>query len=213
MFMKKLEIKPIITTILLIAFQSVLFLGTKLLQGTPHLLGGPIDEKIPFNIWFIIPYCIWYVLIFAVPYFLYKKNKDSFVRYIYSYIICTVVANIIFVIYPSTVARPEVASTNIITFVTHFIFWIDTPILNCFPSLHCAMSMLFITYMFENKNIKPIIKIVITIISILIMASTLFIKQHVFIDFVSGDILALIVYFLVKKSYKENNLIKKLLKI
>ncbi len=211
--MKKIEWKPILTAIFLIIFQSIFFWTSKAIQGQAHLIGNVIDTKIPFNIWFMIPYCIWYFLIIIVPYILYKKNKDSFIRYIYSYMICTIVANIIFVAYPTTVIRPEVAPTNILTGITHLIFLIDTPILNCFPSLHCAMSILFMTSILENKNINVFTKVIITIICLFIMASTLFVKQHVFIDLVSGDIIATIVYFFVKRFYKENNRIKKLLKL
>lgn len=211
--MKKIEIKPFITTVLLIAFQTSCYYISKLLQGTPNLIGNKIDEYIPFNIWFIIPYCLWYVLIFVVPYYLYKKDKDSFIRYIYSYVICTIIANIIFIIYPTTVLRPDVEVNGFLTLAAKIVFLADTPIMNCFPSLHCAMSLLFIAFIVENKNIKFITKTVITIISLLIMASTLFVKQHVFIDLISGNLIALIVYIFVKLFYKKNNYVKKLLKI
>ena len=209
--MKKIEIKPIITTIILIAFQSALYLISRLFESNLHLIGNTIDTKIPFNIWFMIPYCLWYILIFIVPYYLYKKDKDSFIRYIYCYLICSVIANIIFVIYPTTVNRPDVIVKGPLSFITNFIFTFDNPPMNCFPSLHCAMSMLFILFIFEIKNIKPIIKISITLISILIMIATLYTKQHVFIDLVSGDALAIIVYFIIKKITHENIKFKKML--
>jgi membrane-associated phospholipid phosphatase len=211
--MKKIKFKPIIMTIILIAFQSICYLISRSLQGEPYLIGNAIDKVIKFNIWFIIPYSIWYILIFLIPYILYKKNKDSFVKYIYSYTICTVIANIIFICFPTTVDRPLVESTNIITFITKIIFDIDTPIANCFPSLHCAVSMLFITYVLENKDFHIITKISTVCISLLIMAATLFVKQHVFVDFISGILLALISYYLVKFIYKKDDKLKKLLKL
>ncbi len=209
--MKKIEIKPVITAVILITFQSLMYLISRLFESHHHLIGNTIDTKIPFNIWFMIPYCLWYILIFVVPYFLYKKDKDNFIRYIYSYIICTLIANIIFVIYPTTVARPEITGKGILEFITSFIFKIDNPPMNCFPSLHCAMSMLFILFILEIKNVKKNVKITITLISILIMISTLYTKQHVFIDLISGDILAIITYIIVKIFYKENIKFKKLL--
>ena len=66
--MKKIEYKPIILTVALIVFQSLCYFISKILGGNPTLIGGVIDNKIPFNIWFIIPYCIWYLLIFLIPY-------------------------------------------------------------------------------------------------------------------------------------------------
>lgn len=206
-YIKKLEIKPIITTISLVCIQSILYFISKLLQGDLNLVGNVIDTKIPFLPVFFIPYCIWYLMIFIIPYYLYCKDKDKFIKYTMAYILCSMIGNIVFISYPSTVARPTVTGTDIFSLIAKFIYWIDTPT-NCFPSLHCAISMLFILYVCESKNTNIITKISVCIISILIMLSTLFTKQHVVVDFISGDILALIVYLIVKPSKKLPNYIK-----
>lgn len=211
-YIKKLEIKPIITTISLVCIQSILYFISKLLQGDLNLVGNVIDTKIPFVPAFFIPYCIWYLMIFIIPYYLYCKDKDKFIKYTMAYILCSMIGNIVFISYPSTVARPTVTGTDIFSLIAKFIYWIDTPT-NCFPSLHCAISMLFILYICESKNTNAITKISVCIISILIMLSTLFTKQHVVVDFISGDILALIVYLIVKPSKKLPNYIKTKLNI
>lgn len=211
-YIKKLEIKPIITTISLVCIQSILYFISKLLQGDLNLVGNVIDTKIPFVPAFFIPYCIWYLMIFIIPYYLYCKDKDKFIKYTMAYILCSMIGNIVFISYPSTVARPTVTGTDIFSLIAKFIYWIDTPT-NCFPSLHCAISMLFILYICESKNTNTITKISVCIISILIMLSTLFTKQHVVVDFISGDILALIVYLIVKPSKKLPNYIKTKLNI
>ncbi len=209
--MKKIEYKPLILTVALIAFQSLCYFISKSLGGNPHLIGGVIDSKIPFNMWFIIPYCIWYLLIFLIPYYLYKKDKNIFVKYFVSYTLTTFIANIIFIIYPTYVDRPIVTGTSILELMTRIVFWVDTPAQNCFPSLHCAVSMLFILYMFEYKKCPNYLKIFTFIISILIMIATLFIKQHVFIDLISGDALAIVSYIIVSKFKKINKKVKELL--
>ncbi len=210
--LEKIEIKPIITTISLVCIQSILYFISKLLQGDLNLVGNVIDTKIPFVPAFFIPYCIWYLMIFIIPYYLYCKDKDKFIKYTMAYILCSMIGNIVFISYPSTVARPTVTGTDIFSLIAKFIYWIDTPT-NCFPSLHCAISMLFILYICESKNTNIITKISVCIISILIMLSTLFTKQHVVVDFISGDILALIVYLIVKPSKKLPNYIKTKLNI
>lgn len=211
-YIKKLEIKPIITTISLVCIQSILYFISKLLQGDLNLVGNVIDTKIPFVPAFFIPYCIWYLMIFIIPYYLYCKDKDKFIKYTMAYILCSMIGNIVFISYLSTVARPTVTGTDIFSLIAKFIYWIDTPT-NCFPSLHCAISMLFILYTCESKNTNIITKISVCIISILIMLSTLFTKQHVVVDFISGDMLALIVYLIVKPSKKLPNYIKTKLNI
>lgn len=197
--MKKIEFKPLILTVALIAFQSICYFVSKLLGGSPHLIGGFIDDKIPFNMWFIIPYCIWYVLIFLIPYYIYKKDKDLFVRYIVSYTLCTIVANIIFIVYPTYVDRPVVSGNGVLEFITKVVFAVDTPPQNCFPSLHCAVSMLFVLYMFRCKECPLHWKVCTFIIAIMIMVGTLFVKQHVLIDLISGDVIALFIYLVVSK--------------
>ena len=209
--MKKIEYKPLILTVALIVFQSFCYFVSKFFEGNPNLIGGVIDSKISFNVWFIIPYCIWYLLIFLIPYYLYKKDKNIFTKYIISYLFCTVIANIIFIIYPTYVDRPIVIGNSILELMARIVFWVDTPAQNCFPSLHCAVSMLFILYMFECKKCPLYLKILTLIISILIMIATLCTKQHVFIDLVSGDVLAIVSYIIVNNLKKTNKKVKELL--
>lgn len=211
--MKKIEYKPLILTVALIAFQSLCYFVSKFFGGNPHLIGNFIDNKIPFNVRFIIPYCIWFFLIFLIPYYLYKKDKIIFIKYILSYIVCTVIANIIFIIYPTYVDRPTVTGNSIVELMARIVFWVDTPAQNCFPSLHCAISMLFILYMFECKKCPLYLKILTLIISIFIMMATLLTKQHVFIDLVSGDVMAIITYIVVNKLKNTNKRMKELLQI
>ena len=211
--MKKIEYKPLILTVALIVFQSFCYFVSKFFEGNPNLIGGVIDSKISFNVWFIIPYCIWYLLIFLIPYYLYKKDKNIFTKYIISYLFCTVIANIIFIIYPTYVDRPIVIGNSILELMARIVFWVDTPAQNCFPSLHCAVSMLFILYMFECKKCPLYLKILTLIISILIMIATLYTKQHVFIDLLSGDILAIVSYIIVNNLKKIKKKVKELLSI
>ena len=211
--MKKIETKPLIITFLLIIFQSILFLLTKLVEGNPYLVGGIIDKAIPFNIWAIIPYCSWYILLLLVPYILYIKDRNNFIKYSIAYIIVVMIAVVIFVLIPTTVDRPIVTGNNPLELVTRFIFWVDTPVLNCFPSLHCAISCLWFLYISYSKYTNNLEKIFIPLISVIIMISTLVIKQHVFIDLVVGDSLAILAFILLNKDVKLTRWFKKYFKV
>lgn len=210
---KKIEIKPLLTTIGLVLFQLVSFYANKLFQGEAHIVGSFIDDAIPFNAWFILPYYAWYLLIFIVPYYAYLKDKSKFIKYAICYIVITVISNIVFLAYPSMVIRPEFETTGILTFLTNFIYWIDNPAINCLPSLHCAISMLFVLVICTMKKANIKFKIFVFIMSVLIMFSTLFTKQHVFIDLVTGDVLALVVYVIFMNNKKIVKKVQELLKL
>ena len=211
---KKIEVKPLLIGIGLVLFQSILFFALRPIQGTPHLIGDFIDAKIPFVKYFIIPYYIWFIMIFAMPYYYYKKDKNLLSKYIISYVVCALVATVIFTVYPSIVARPDYLPNNsLINLMVNLIYWIDNPPINCFPSMHCAVSMLFILTINNSKETKLSTKLLIIFVSLLIMASTLYTKQHVFKDLISGDIFMTFIYTTFSKNIKLNNYIKKLLKL
>lgn len=214
MYMKKLELKPIIISISLVVFQSILYALSKVINGSnAALIGGYIDSLIPFNTLAIVPYCIWYFLIFIIPYYYYKEDKELISKYIVSYVLITIIANIIFIVCPTTVNRPTVSGNDIFSIMTKIVFFVDNEPLNCFPSLHCAISFLWIIYTLSMKNSNKYFKLFITIISILIIISTLFIKQHVFIDMIGGICITSLVVIIINHSNYLINKTKSVLKL
>ena len=210
---KKIKFKPLCISLGMIILQTIFYYLAKLLQGEAHLIEWTIDSRIPFCSIFIIPYCIWYLLVLIIPYYLYLKDENAFYKFIISYSICAIIADIIFIIYPTTINRPIIENNSIFDFITNFIYSNDMPPVNCMPSLHCAISMLFILISFSSKKISNVFKVFISFVSVLIMASTLFIKQHAFIDFLTGDALMIYVYIFVISNKSMIIKIKKLLHV
>lgn len=192
-------LKPLIISILAVTFQYSIYMLCKLIAPEPTLIGNAIDNKIPFNIYFIIPYTFWYILLFMMPLIFYKKDKKDFTRYILSYLTVSILADIIYIFYPTTVIRPEISQNqSILHYITNIIFQIDSPPENCFPSLHCAVSFLWILFILEKNKYTFTSKLLTISVNILIILSTLFIKQHVFIDTISGITLGIIGYLIIK---------------
>ena len=209
---KKIELKPLLISVGLVLFQTIFFFTAKLLQGEPHLIGSTFDNNTPYCSFFIIFYVSWYLLLFIVPYYLYKKDKELLYKYIAGYSLMAIVAAIIFIIYPTTIVRAELGK-GIFDWITNIIYFVDTPAINCLPSLHCAISMLFILVSLVSKKATKQFKIPVIIISILVMISTLLVKQHVLIDLITGDLLMLIIFIYVNKSKRIVKFVQKLLKI
>ncbi len=211
--MKKLEKKPILLCVGLVIFESLLYFVSKILQGPAHIMNGTIDNAIPFCVYFIIPYCFWYLLIFYIPYYYYKKDKDLFNKFYISYILMIILANIVYLVYPSTVVRPEVTNSGILYWMTKVVFMVDTPAINCFPSLHCGVITLMLLASLESNKLSNSHKLFMGVCMLVICASTLLIKQHAFIDAIGGITLATIIYLVISKCKKILNYTKKILKL
>ena len=211
--MKKINLKPIIITVILIVVQTIIFVLTRLIQGSPYVVGSFIDDAIPFNIMAVIPYSSWYFLLFIVPYILYVKDRKNFIRYSLAYTLVVLISNVIFVLIPSTVVRPPVTGKNILELMARLIFWIDNPPLNCFPSLHCGISCLWFLYVTYSKETNNLEKLLISFISVLIMISTLVIKQHVLVDLICGDGIAILAFIFINKDKVLYDYFKKLFKL
>ena len=93
--------------------------------------------------------------------------------------------------------REPLVVDSISTWRINIIYKVDTPV-NLFPSAHCALAILFIISTLDVKEIKKEYKILITITSVLIMLSTVFIKQHVIVD-VLGAFIIVPMYYIIRK--------------
>ena len=202
--MKKFNYKIVLITIGLILFESVFYLLSKLTFIEPFVLSSVIDNKLPLIEEFIYLYVFWYLMLFIIPYLIYYKNKDLFYQYVTVFMGCVLVSSIIFFIFPTTIVRGNFEVNNITTFILNFIYLTDTPALNCLPSMHCAICFVFMYYSFKI-DLKWYNKVLINILSILIILSTLFIKQHVIWDAIAALVMVLIVIILVRKSKLDFN--------
>lgn len=153
-----------------------------------------IDENIPFFAPFIIPYFL-FPIIMLLPFVLVFKNKKIFIALSLTFLFASALCNIIYILFQTTILRPEILSSTIFNKITLFIYSIDKP-LNLFPSGHVTFTVLSNLCLLKiNKKIAYII----FPITILIILSTLFIKQHYIPDVFGGLILAFLSYQLIFK--------------
>lgn len=159
------------------------------------LMYSPIDRLIPFEEIFVIPYVLWYgymafPLVYAILYDI-KAFRKTMIFIIISFSISL----LIFAIYPSCQnLRPEVfLRDNFLTKLMKSLYDIDTNT-NCFPSLHVVGSMGILYFSLAVKRKKTFLWVAsFFILTNLINISTLFVKQHSFVDVVSGVVLSIIV--------------------
>lgn len=207
--LKKIDFKVLFITISLVVFEAIIFFFTKPFIQNPYVLGSSLDNKIPFVQHFIWIYVFWYFMLIAVPYYIAKKNMSSFYKYVTTFIITTLIAGIIFISFPNTVLRANIQGTDIASKLVKVIYNLDDPGINCLPSIHCLYSFLFIFSIMDTKYKSPIwMKLIITILSILVVLSTLFIKQHVVYDAIAAFVIGIVVWITVDKLKLYSNLSK-----
>lgn len=166
-----------------------------------HIMYTKVDSIIPFNEYFIIPYYIWFLYVTFMLIFLFFKDVDEFYRYGLYLALGMSLSLFICQIFPNgTTLRPENLdpNKNIFTHMVAFIYKSDTPT-NVFPSIHVfnsiATHVAIVRSRFFYNNIK--VKTISFIIMISICLSTLFLKQHSFIDVIGATILSYIIYQLI----------------
>ena len=167
-----------------------------------------LDNVIPFNSIFIIPYVYWYLYIVIGFIFILVNSRKDYIRVFISFFIGMSVCYIVYYLYPTEISRPTIINSNILNYLVNIIYSLDRPV-NCFPSLH-VLTTYFIMRYTKYKNSKK--KFYYTeIVGVLIIISTLFIKQHFIADVISAIVLAEVIILLVRKI--DDSKIEKLLNL
>ncbi len=150
-----------------------------------------MDRSIPFTPGWVWIYLLYYPFCFT-PLFL-LNNIDTFRRVAGAYLMEFVLAFIVFLSFPVRMIRPFVVPDTLSTKMVGIIYRVD-PGFNVFPSLHVANSLLVALIFYRYNKTLGIFFI---LIAILISLSTLYVKQHYFLDVVAGILDTAIVYPLI----------------
>jgi membrane-associated phospholipid phosphatase len=159
---------------------------------TAHSLKIPlIDNQIPFWSFMVIPYILYlpYVFFTTLVYPFYSKNYKWFVL---SLVFSQILAGLIYYLYQTTITRPDVIGADIFSELVRLVYNLDKPY-NCFPSLHTALTVIF-SYFWLKEDIfrrSKLLSAFLIVFSLSILASTVLIKQHYFIDILGGVVLAI----------------------
>ena len=166
-------------------------------RGNTNDLFTFIDKLIPFNRFFIIPYVSWYIFIAVFSVILCISDKEKYFKLLITLNIGMITCYIIYYFYPTYVPRPLILGTDFFSNLVLNLYAVDNPY-NCFPSIHVLNSVLIALYIFESKKVSKWTKVICIIMSVSIILSTMFIKQHYFADVIVGIIFAFILYFMFK---------------
>lgn len=158
-----------------------------------------LDEMLPLvtpmSIIYVFAYVTWALGFIIVG----RESRQVCYEVCAAEMVAKIICLVCFVIFPTTLVRPEITGTGFCDSLTSLIYKMDAAD-NLFPSIHCLESwILFCGIMKCNKQGKPM-KIFMFVSAILVFASTVLIKQHVVLDIVGG-ILAVHIGLWVSKKF------------
>lgn len=164
-----------------------------------YLIYSPLDDKIPFMELFIIPYVLWFPLLaLSLGYFMFTSKK-AFQNLCVLMFSGMSIALLIYTIFPNGLdLRVEITRTNVFADIVRALQGFDTPTNVC-PSIHVSstLAILFAVLSYQNFKHPRWIKASISLLSLLIILSTMFLKQHSILDVLAGILVTCILYPLV----------------
>ena len=190
---------PFLISVLVLIFHVTTYYLAKFTPIEAVVVGGRLDDMIPFSPIWVIFYVLWHPLLILAPCYLYKINKSDFYTYIVITFIIEVVAIFIFIFYPTIFNRPELVVNDIFTWILNIVYMNDTPAMNCLPSMHCTVCFTSIYVFLKSNKIPKKCKVLALFIFGMIVLSTLLVKQHAIVDVIAAFILTILVSLIVYK--------------
>ena len=189
-----------VPAILAVSFNFIAYYIPKavLVNAKHYDLSIFIDDLIPFLPCFIFFYILAYGQ-WASNYIYHARlGREQFYHIATSVILAKLISMICFLVIPTEIVRPEITGGGLWNFLTQMIYDADTP-RNLFPSLHCVESWTVYRAARMMKKAPRWYAPLQLFISVMVFASTVFVKQHFFIDILAGIIAVELGWFLSRR--------------
>ncbi|SCW55863.1 hypothetical protein SAMN02910456_01848 [Ruminococcaceae bacterium YRB3002] len=197
------------SVIIMLAINMLAFQATRLVNGSWHHydFSLPIDDYFPLIKEFIIIYIpIAYGQWIYGFYLAARERKACCYRIFTAEIIAKLICMACFLIIPTTMVRHDVTATDFLSRWVQSVYNTD-PADNLFPSIHCLESYILTRAAFSRKigmeRCPAWFKWASVPVTALVFASTLFLRQHVFVDVIAAVVVVEIGLFIACKVVKE----------
>lgn len=197
-------IRTYIKSLSLLGSLGIMGLFYTVLNGRSYdaiILSSPIDHMIPLIPEMGLVYLGWYPFIFITMAYLCWKDRQLYIRTLTTMNISLIFCYMIYYHFQTSVPRPIIISNNWGDIILKYIYNQDQPY-NCFPSIHALHSYLVMRAAWTSKVIRTRARIIISICTIMIIASTFMIKQHVIYDALGAIMLSEAVILLLQSGIK-----------
>lgn len=192
---------PLIVTIIC---HTLCYTGSKFInQGFEHHeVSLAIDAAIPLSPDWVIVYVATFFFWAAGLVMIMREEKplcfELFSAIIISYAFCFG----FFLLYPTTMERPALVGSGYPERLLGVLWELDAPT-NLFPSMHCLLSWLCFRMSLRCKRANTFYRVFSFFAAVMIFASVVLVKQHVFADIIGGVLFAELSLFLARKLHGE----------
>lgn len=168
-----------------------------------HIIYSTVDRAIPFCKYFIIPYLLWFVFCaVTIAYFTLKcENETEYRQFIGVMGTGTTFFLLFSFLYPNAQhLRPVLEGQDLWSQAVSLLYQIDTPT-NVFPSLHvfCAVACCCAVLKHERFQKNKFLTSGTVLLTISIILSTMFLKQHSIVDVAGALSLNILCYLIFYK--------------
>lgn len=162
-----------------------------------YVIHSPIDNHIPFIEYFVVPYLLWFVFIAVTMGYFFFTDKWGFYKLAAFLFTGMTVFLIICTVFPNALnLRPTIfVRDNIFVDLVKLVYRADTPT-NVLPSIHVFNSIGSCIAISHSDALKKHRKIQYSAytLALLIILSTVFLKQHSVTDVIAAVAMACIIY-------------------
>ena len=175
----------------------LVYYGTQLIAGPwpHHVWETAVDRAIPLLPWTVVIYTGAFLFWVAGYILAARLDRANAWRFLAADAVGKVVCFIVFLILPTTVARPEIPADAPFAWALELIYTADAPD-NLFPSIHCFNSWLCWVGVRGRREIPAGYRAFSLLMALAVGLSTLTTKQHVVADVFAGFFLAELCWFL-----------------
>ena len=189
---KLLPVHGWLSVIVMLAVNMIAFQGTRLINDPwrHYDFSLPIDSYFPLVEWFIIIYIpIAYAQWIYGFYLAARERKLICYKIFTAEITAKIICMACFLIIPTTMVRNDITATDFLSRWIQSVYDVD-PADNLFPSIHCLESYVLTRAAFSKKigmeRCPAWFKWASIPVTALVFASTLLLRQHVFVDVIAA---------------------------
>lgn len=203
--------KPFLFSVFYFIFYLAFFFTLERLITAPvWIVHSFVDDLIPFSRFGIIPYCLWFPWIaITILGMLNWGPRSEYLQTCMTMYLGMTLCLIFYCIVPNGLnLRPAaVSGSDLCAYAVRWLYSFDSS-LNVCPSLHVYVSVCMDLGWQRSSILAPKkrqwIRPALRILDIAICLSTMFLKQHSFIDVLSGAILAILINALIARWLKSH---------